>query len=146
MAELVRTCQDNYLPTLIRGDFNIMRNNKEKNNNRFSDRLPFLFNDAIDSFDLREIDLTGRQYSWENSLTTPTYEKLDRVLMTIEWEFKFPLVYLHASDRGVSDHTPLFLDTVSPAFLGICRPLDLSLTSLLEKIFMLKLYKFGTGQ
>jgi hypothetical protein len=99
-----------------------MRNNKEKNNNRFNDRLPFLFNAAIDSFDLREIDLTGRQYSWENSLTTPTYEKLDRVLMTIEWEFKFPLVSLHALDRGVSDHTPLFLDTGSPAFLGICRP------------------------
>jgi hypothetical protein len=92
LTELVRTCQDNYLPTLIGDDFNIIRNNKEKNNNIFSDRWSFLFNAVIDSFDLREIDLTGRQYSWANSLPTPTYEKLDRVLMTTEWEFKFPLV------------------------------------------------------
>ena len=48
--------------------------------------LFFLFNAVIDSFDLREIDLTGRQFTWANSLSIPTYEKLDRVLMTTEWE------------------------------------------------------------
>ena len=32
LAELVRTCQHNFLPTLIGGDFNIMRSSKEKNN------------------------------------------------------------------------------------------------------------------
>jgi hypothetical protein len=30
LAELVRTCQQNYLPTLIGGDFNMMRSSKEK--------------------------------------------------------------------------------------------------------------------
>lgn len=127
LAEIVRTCQDNYLPTLIGGDFNITRNSKEKNNNRFSDRWPFLFNVVIDNFDLREIDLTGRQYTWANSLPTPTHEKLDRVLMTTECEFKFPLVSVQALDRGVSDHTPLLLDTGSSAFLGICRPFKFEL-------------------
>jgi hypothetical protein len=38
LSELVRTCQQNPLPTLIGGDFNIMRNIKEKNNDRFSDK------------------------------------------------------------------------------------------------------------
>ncbi|WVZ75253.1 hypothetical protein U9M48_023327 [Paspalum notatum var. saurae] len=103
LAELVRTCQNNFLPTIIGGDFNIMRSRKEKNNNKFSDRWPFLFNAVIDSFDLREIDLTGRQFTWANFLPVPTYKKLDRVLMTTE---------------GVSDHTPLLLDTNSPAYHG----------------------------
>jgi hypothetical protein len=31
--------------------------------------------------------------------------------MTIVWEFKYPLVSVHALVRCVSDHTPLFLDT-----------------------------------
>ena len=84
LTELVRACQQNPLPTLIGGDFNIMRNSSEKNNDRFRGRWPFLFNAVIDSFDLREIDLTGRQFTWANSLPHPTYEKLDRVLMTTE--------------------------------------------------------------
>jgi hypothetical protein len=60
LSELVHTCQQNPLPTLIGGDFNIMRNNKEKNNDRYSDRWSFLFNAVIDSFDLWEIELSGR--------------------------------------------------------------------------------------
>ena len=88
ISELVHTCQKNLLPTLIRGDFNIMRHSKEKNKDNFNSHWPFLFNAVIDSFDLWEIDLTGRQYTFANSLPNPTYEKLDRVLMTTEWEFK----------------------------------------------------------
>jgi hypothetical protein len=55
LTELVRTCQQNYLPTLIGGDFNMMRSRKEKNKNNFNMRWPFLFNAIIDNFDLREI-------------------------------------------------------------------------------------------
>jgi len=35
LSELVRTCQQNPYPTLIGGDFNIMRHSKEKNKNNF---------------------------------------------------------------------------------------------------------------
>src|SRR5438128_7378335 len=116
LAELVRTCQQNYLPTLIGWDFNVMRHSKEKNNNRFNNRWPFLFNVVIDSFDLREIELTGRQFTWVNSLSRQTFEKLDRVLMKIEWEFKFPLVSVQALHKGMSDHTPLLFDSGTTAF------------------------------
>ena len=95
-----------------------MRHSKEKNKDNFNSRWPFLFNAVIDSFDLREIELTGRQFTWANSLTDPTYEKLDRVLMTTECKIKYPMVTVHALDRGVSDHTPLLLDTGNPSFSG----------------------------
>ena len=36
LSELVRTCQQNPLPTLIGGDFKIMRHSKEKNKNNFT--------------------------------------------------------------------------------------------------------------
>ena len=51
-------------------------------------------------------------------LSDPTYKKLDRVLMTTEWELKYPLVTVHALDRGVSNHAPLLLETGDPAFSG----------------------------
>jgi exonuclease III len=117
-AELVHACQHNHLPTLVGGDFNILRHSGEKNNIRFSDRWPFLFNAVINSFDLREIELTSRQFTWANSLPIPTYEKQDRILMSTKWEFKYPLVSVQALDRGVSDHTPLLLDTGQPTYSG----------------------------
>jgi hypothetical protein len=75
-----------------------MQHNKEKNNDRFNDRWSFLFNAVNDSFDLREIELIGRQLTWANSLPNPTFKKLDRVLMTTEWEFKYSLVSVRALD------------------------------------------------
>jgi len=47
--------------------------------------------------------------------------------MTTEWEFKYPLVTVHALDRGVSDHTPLLLDTGTPALMGIAKPFKMEL-------------------
>jgi hypothetical protein len=40
---------------------------------------------------LREFEMSGRKYTWANSREIPTYEKLDRILMTTEWEQHFPL-------------------------------------------------------
>jgi len=135
LSELVCTRQQNPLPTLIGGDFNIMRHSKEKNKDNFNSRWPFLFNAVIDSFDLREIELTWRQFTWANSLTDPTYEKLDRVLMTTEWEIKYPMVMVHALDRGVSDHTPLLLDTGDPSFPGQAKQFKMELSWLSHKDF-----------
>jgi hypothetical protein len=118
LSEMVHACQQNNLPTIIGEDFNIMRHSREKNNDRFNDHWPFLFNAVIDSFDLWKIELTGHQSTWANSLPNPTFDKLDRVLMTTEWEFKYPLVSVRALDRGVFDRTPLILDTGNLTFLG----------------------------
>ena len=49
-----------------------------------------MFNTNIESLDLREIELSGRKFTWAKSLPVPTFEKLDRVLASVEWEQKFP--------------------------------------------------------
>jgi hypothetical protein len=84
LTELVQSCSHKKLPLCVGGDFNIIRNSNEKNNNRFEVRWPFLFNAVIDSLDLREIELSGRKFTWANSRRVPTYEKLDRVLVSTE--------------------------------------------------------------
>jgi len=106
LTELVRAYNVEKLPIMVGGDFIIMRNLVKKNNDNFDGKWPFLFNAIIDSLDLREIEMSGRKYTWANSLRVPTYERLDRVLVSTEWEQKFPMAIVVASD-----HTPLLLNT-----------------------------------
>lgn len=41
----------------------------------------------------------------------PTYERLDRVLFSTEWEERFPLSTIIMLTRDISDHMPLLLNT-----------------------------------
>ena len=77
-----------------------------------------MFNTIIESLDLREIELSGRKFTWANILPTPTFEKLDRVLASVDWEQKFPLVTVQALSRGISDHTPLLVDSGEATHVG----------------------------
>jgi endonuclease/exonuclease/phosphatase family metal-dependent hydrolase len=54
--------------------------------------------------------MSGRRFIWANSMPNPTFEKLDRILVSTEWEQKFPLAKVMALSRDISDHTPLLLD------------------------------------
>jgi hypothetical protein len=118
LREMVNLAKDNPHPILIGGDFNLLRFRHEKSKGRFDDHWPFLFNAIIDSLDLREVSMIGRQFTWANSLPDPTFEKLDRVLMDANWESKFPMVSVRALERiqGFSDHAPILLTT------GIAKP------------------------
>jgi hypothetical protein len=73
---------------------------------------PFLFNAIIDGLDFRELVMSGRQFTWANNLQNPTFEKLDRVLMSTKWEQKIPLSTLQALTREIFDHTPLLLNVI----------------------------------
>ena len=77
-----------------------------------------MFNAIIESLDLREIALSARQYSWASRRDMPTFEKLDRILASVEWEQKFPSVTVCAMTHTGSDHTPLLIDSGNRAHLG----------------------------
>jgi hypothetical protein len=82
-----------------------------KKNSRYRDRWPSLFNVVVNSLNLRELDLSVPQFTWANNLQTSTFEKFDRILVSTDWEVKFLQVIVRALPRGISDHTPLLLDT-----------------------------------
>ena len=103
---------------MVGGDFNIIRKPKEKNNDNYNPRWPIMFNAIINSLELKELELSGRQYTWASRREIPTFEKLDRVLVTTEWEQKYPLVTVQALTRVGSDHTPLFVDSGDHAHIG----------------------------
>jgi exonuclease III len=136
LAELVRICENETLPLLVGGDFNIIRRKEKKNNDNFHARWPFIFNAIIESLDLREIALSGRQFTWANRRTTPIYEKLDRILARVEVEQKFPLLSVRALNRSGSDHTPLLLDFGSPAHGGKSTNFSFELSWLRQEGFI----------
>jgi hypothetical protein len=77
LVELVSMCSHEDLPLIMGSDFNILRHPSEKNNLNYNARWPFLFNAIIDGLNLRELEMTGRKFTWANNLASQTYEKLD---------------------------------------------------------------------
>jgi hypothetical protein len=67
LVELINMCSHKNLPILMGGDFNILRHSTEKNNDRFNNRWPFLFNAIINGLNLRDIEMSGRKYTWANN-------------------------------------------------------------------------------
>ena len=118
LAEFVNTCSSETLPLVVGGDFNIIRSPEEKNNDRFDSRWSLLFNACIETLNLRELALSGRRFTWVSSAEVPTYEKLDRILVSTDWEQKFLISRVEALTRELSDHTPLLLDTGNTAHRG----------------------------
>ena len=113
LVEMAHTCSRESLPYIIGGDFNIMRHPDDKSTDNFDSKWPNIFNAVIETLDLKEIVMSGRQYTWAGLGDEPTFEKLDRVLVSTEWEDKYPLSTVEARDRNISDHTPLGLNTSS---------------------------------
>ena len=111
LSEVVRVCSKEALPIVIGGDFNIIRRPDEKNNDNYNDRWPFLFNAVIDSLNLREIEMSGRKFTWANHLQNQTFKKLDRILVCTDFETMYPLTTVLALTREISDHTPLLFST-----------------------------------
>jgi hypothetical protein len=105
------TCSKFNIPTLIGGDFDILRSSDEKNKHFAGNRHTDLFNWVINSFELRDLPLIGGEYTWSNNQSEPTLERLDRVLISSEWETISPLTNFKKKPRIMSDHNPLIVSS-----------------------------------
>jgi hypothetical protein len=55
--------------------------------------------------------MSGCQFTWANRRQTQTFEKLDMILASVEWEQKYLLVTIRAVTRAGSDHALLLIDS-----------------------------------
>jgi hypothetical protein len=67
------------------------------------------FRRFVNDYELKEIVLLGRRYTWSNEREAPTLLKLDRVLCTTDWEDMFLDCILQSQATQISDHCPLVL-------------------------------------
>jgi endonuclease/exonuclease/phosphatase family metal-dependent hydrolase len=111
LQELSELCENEILPFIIRGDFNLIRSESEKNSLHIDRNLIDIFNGFIQDHNLREVSMGRLKYTWSNKQNIPMLVKLDRFLMSTNWEDRFPLCRAWGLTRVGSDHCPFILDS-----------------------------------
>ena len=96
-------------PWLIIGDFNLITDPCDKNNDRICRRWMNKFRRTLNSSSLRELPLIGRRFTWSNEQDSPTLVRLDRAFCNVAWELMFPAAKLLLQASSISDHCPLLL-------------------------------------
>jgi exonuclease III len=103
---LKHSTSDNWL---LMGDFNPIYKEEDKNTNRLNRRLMLIFRRALNHMEVKEVNLTGRRYTWSNGQQNPTLTWIDRVFCTPQGEEIFPNPILQALSSSISDHCPILL-------------------------------------
>ncbi len=98
-------------PWVICGDFNLTRNQNERRGRNWSDRLMCLFSNMIDDLEMVDLPLSNQCFTWSNLQHNPTLAKLDRFLISTDWELSFPLSRVKVLPRITSDHSLILLET-----------------------------------
>jgi hypothetical protein len=111
IAEMSRKCMMTSLPIIIGGDFNLIRSVKGKNTGRVNIGLMEKFNMFIDLHQLQEIKRNGSRFTWTNKQVKPMMVNLDIILVSTEWEARFPLCFAWSRTRTSSDHWPIMMDS-----------------------------------
>ena len=68
------------------------------------------FSEVIDELELRDLPLQGGPFTWSGGLNSQTMSRIDRFLVTEDWESYFNGVVQCTLSRPVSDHFPILLD------------------------------------
>ncbi|RVX19759.1 Transposon TX1 uncharacterized 149 kDa protein [Vitis vinifera] len=97
-------------PWCIRGDFNLIRfPNESRRGGRLSSSMR-RFSEVIDDLDLRDLPLQGGPFTWSGGLNNQAMSRLDRFLVSKDWEGHFKGAVQCTLPRPVSDHFPILLD------------------------------------
>ncbi|RVW24688.1 Transposon TX1 uncharacterized 149 kDa protein [Vitis vinifera] len=97
-------------PWCIGGDFNVIRFPSERSRvGRLSGSMK-RFSEVLDELALRDLPLQGVPYTWSGGLNGQSRSRLDRFLISEDWENHFSGVSQCTLPRPVSDHSPILLD------------------------------------
>ena len=97
-------------PWCIGGDFNLIRfPNESRRGGRLSSSMR-RFSEVIDDLDLRDLPLQGGPFTWSGGLNNQAMTRLDRFLVSEDWESHFKGAVQCTLPRPVSDHFPILLD------------------------------------
>lgn len=94
---------------ILLGDFNLVRWYVDRSSELRGFALMTAFNSLISDLALQDIQLENRTYTWSNKRPSPSFSKLDRIMVTTEWTTSYPIIKMRAMDMLVSDHVPLIL-------------------------------------
>jgi hypothetical protein len=96
-------------PWMVAGDFNMILNASEKNNENIDRSMLRRFRDFVHEHELKDLYMHGRTYTWSNERDRATLTRIDRVLVSVDWYLQHFDAVLQGLSSSVSDHAPLHL-------------------------------------
>jgi hypothetical protein len=94
---------------MLLGDFNLICSAADKSNSNINLRLMGQFRDLVQDLELIDYPLIGRKFTWSNEREVSTQTRIDRVMVSKEWDLAFPHFQLTPAFSNVSDHCPMLL-------------------------------------
>jgi exonuclease III len=104
-------------PWMVIGDFNMILYASEKNNDNLDRTMMARFRSLVQELELKDLYMHGRRFTWSSEREVPTLTRIDRALVSIDWDLQNPDAILQALSSLASDHAPLHL-----AFNATLRP------------------------
>lgn len=95
----------------MKGDFNLILHEADKSNACINRANLRRFRRTVATLELQDLHLHGRCFTWSNKRDNPTLVRLDRVLISMEWDTQFPNAHLRGLGSEASDHCALLLQT-----------------------------------
>ena len=92
------------------GDFNIIRYPCERLGCELFSPAMFAFSDFIDSNSLVDLPLEGASFTWFRDSGLPSMSRIDKALVSLNWEEHFENVYQRVLPCVISDHCLLLLE------------------------------------
>ncbi len=108
LEELRGVCRG---PWVLCGDFNLTKCTQERTGRSWCRKLMTMFADLQTKMELIDLPVGYQRFTWSNLQVVPMMAKLDRFLISTEWDQCFPLSKVIGLPRVTSDHTPLRLTT-----------------------------------
>ena len=69
-----------------------------------------LFSEFIGDLNLIDLPLEGGRYTWSSGLDQPSMSRIDRVLVSHDWEEQYPDVTQRILPRPISYHFPILVE------------------------------------
>ncbi|KAL4625272.1 hypothetical protein ACB092_05G013600 [Castanea dentata] len=92
------------------GDFNIIRFPSERLGCETFSPAMLAFSDFIENNSLVDLPLEGASFTWFRDSGLPSMSRIDRALVSLDWEEHFENVSQRVLPRILSDHCPLLLE------------------------------------
>jgi hypothetical protein len=94
---------------MVVGDFNMILYTNEKNNDNLDRVMMARFRSFVQELELKDLYLHGRRFTWSSEREIPTLTRIDRALVSIDWDLQNPNAFLQALSSSASDHAALHL-------------------------------------
>jgi hypothetical protein len=89
---------------IVMGDFNFIKNPKDRNKPGGDVNDMLLFNEAISNLGLVELPLKERQFTWSNMQKDPLLERLDWFFTSASWTLSYPSTMVYPLSKPTSNH------------------------------------------